>query len=265
MRCSTNSRRSPSAVKGPRWRTSVDRGSGCSTGSMERTRNQWPVPAAEGVELLAASGQEDTTGAGGLERGRRLVHVGHVDPPVAHDRPPRRAQQANVGDAGPAGGGGSVERHDGGERMGRIDDGVDPRRAEERNETLHAAEAADAHRTGPRRGRRGHAGEGADDVHPVVVEAAAPAGSPRWSPPARAPSRPRPPRYGVPRPTVLGVSRLTCETHDAENVSGGAAWVRPSGRGWSSGHVRGQTGDDADEVPGGELGLTHLHVRSTSQ
>ena len=108
-----------------------------------------PRGAGKGLQALATEGEEDALGTQGRERFGGGRERRGVVPAVAHERRPWWAEQPAVGDAGAGRGLGGVERHDGGEGVGGVDELLDRLVGQVAGEAVGAAEAAPPHLAGP--------------------------------------------------------------------------------------------------------------------
>ena len=108
------------------------------------------VLAADGEKHPARRVAQRCNGAGGVR---------DLGPAVAGDRRPCRPAQRQQSNSRTRCGGGGIGRDRRGIGMGGVDQRVDPFSAQIIAETCNAAEAAEPHRNGLRRRRRGAAGE----------------------------------------------------------------------------------------------------------
>ena len=125
-RCRVSSATSSSTSNGPRSSTTSASGRTASSGSMARTRNHSPEEPAKGSRLWRPRARKTRSAPRAGERFGGGRERRGVVPAVAHERRPRRAAAAGSRATPVAGRGlGGVERHDGGERMGGVDERVD--------------------------------------------------------------------------------------------------------------------------------------------
>ena len=143
---------------------------GQHVGDLDRPHHHLGIERRERVDAPAPRGHQRARRPQRHQCLGRRGEVVDLDPPVAGDRLPGRAEQPARGCAGGRRRGGDVVGHDRCERVRRVDDRVDGSVAQVGDQAVGPAEAAATNPAGTRHRRRGDPRQRREHVHPVVAD-----------------------------------------------------------------------------------------------